>query len=40
MDVTLGGIVTLVKLMHSPNAELPMDVTLGGIVTFVKPVQP
>ena len=40
MLVTLSEIVTLVKPVHSENAELPMLVTLSGIVMLVKPVQP
>ena len=35
MLVTLSGIVTLVKLLHSPNAYEPMLVTLSGIVYVV-----
>ena len=33
MLVTLAGIVTLVRLLHSINAPSPMLVTLSGIVT-------
>ena len=32
--------VTLVKLLQSRNASLPMLVTLSGIVTLVKLLQP
>jgi hypothetical protein len=39
MLVTLSGIVTLFKPLHSQNAELPMLVMLSGIVTLVKPLQ-
>ena len=40
MLVTLLGIVTLVRLVQSENASLPMLVTLLGIVTLVRLVQP
>ena len=36
MLVTLSGIVTLVRLVQSANAEAPMLVTLSGIVTLVR----
>ena len=36
MLVTLSGIVTLVRLMQSENAESPMLVTLSPIVTLVR----
>jgi hypothetical protein len=39
MLVTLFGIVTLVKLLHSRNVPFPMLVTLFGIITLVKPLQ-
>ena len=39
MVVTLSGIVTLVRLVHSLNAEPPMVVTLSGIVTLVRLLQ-
>jgi hypothetical protein len=39
MLVTLLGIVTLIRLVHSANATLPMLVTLLGIVTLVRLVQ-
>jgi hypothetical protein len=34
MEVTLEGIVTLVRLLQLANAEFPMEVTLEGIVTL------
>lgn len=34
------GMVTFVKTVHSPNAELPILVTALGIVMFVKLVHP
>jgi hypothetical protein len=40
MEVTLEGIVTEVKRLHSENAEFPMYFTHDGIVTDVKLVQP
>jgi hypothetical protein len=40
MDVTLDGIVMLVRLAQDPNAESPMEVTLDGIVMLVRLVQP
>jgi hypothetical protein len=40
MEVTLLGMVTLVRPLQSENAELPMEVTLLGMVTLVRPVQP
>ena len=39
MQVTLSGIVTLVRLGHPPNALTPMLVTPLGIVTLVRFVQ-
>ncbi len=39
MLVTLLGIVTLVRLVQSENAQRPMLVTLSGIVTLVRLVQ-
>jgi hypothetical protein len=36
MLVTLLGMVTLVKLLHSSNAASPMLVTLSGIFTLAK----
>ncbi len=36
---TLLGIVTLFRLLHLSNADLPMLVTLFGIVTLVRPLQ-
>ena len=39
MLVTLSGIVTEVRLVHSLNALLPMVVTLSGIVTEVRLVH-
>ena len=39
MLVTLSGIVMLVKLVQSENAESPILVTLSGIVTLVKLVH-
>ena len=40
MNVTLSGIVILVKLLQSENADPPMSVTLLGIVILVKLLQP
>jgi hypothetical protein len=40
MLVTLAGIVTLVRLLQSAKAPLPMLVTLSGIVTLVRLLQP
>ena len=37
--VTLSGIVTFVKLLHSPKAYFPILITLLPIVTLVKAVQ-
>ena len=37
---TLSGIVTLVRLLQSRNAESPMLVTLFGIVTLVRLLHP
>ena len=39
MLVTLSGIVTLVRDLHSEKAHFPMLVTLSGIVTLVRDVQ-
>ena len=39
MLVTPAGIVTLVRLLHSENAKLPMLVTPSGIVTLVRLLQ-
>ena len=39
MLVTLLGIVTLVRLVQSQNAQSPMLVTLVPIVTLVRLVQ-
>ena len=39
MLITLSGIVTLVRLLHSSNADFPMLVTLSGIVTLVRLVH-
>ena len=36
MEVTLLGIVTLVRLVQSQNAHSPMEVTLLGMVTLIK----
>ena len=40
IEVTLSGIVTLVRLEQPKNAEEPMLVTLSGIVMLVRLVQP
>ena len=40
ITVTLLGMVTLVKLVHSLNVLFSIFVTLLGMVTLVKPVQP
>ncbi len=40
MEVTLLGIVTEVKLLHSRKAAYPIEVTLLGIVTEIKLLQP
>ena len=40
MDVTLSGIVILVRLLQPLNALFPMDVTLSGIVILVRLLQP
>ena len=40
MLVTPPGIVTLVRLLQSEKAWLPMLVTLSGIVTLVRLLQP
>jgi len=37
ISVTLLPIVTLVRLLHHPNAPTPRLVTLFGIVTLVRP---
>src|SRR5437870_3535139 len=39
MKVTLLGMVTLVRLMHQPNAQFQILVTLLGMVTLVRLVQ-
>ena len=39
MDVTLLGMVTEVRPLHSKKASSPMDVTLLGMVTEVRLVQ-
>ena len=39
MLVTLVGMVTLVRLVHSEKAYLPMLVTLVGMVTLVRLLQ-
>ena len=39
MHVTLSGIVTLVRDVHSEKARSPMLVTLFGIVTLVRDEQ-
>ena len=39
IDVTLLGIVTLVRPVQPLNALYPIDVTLFGIAMFVSPVQ-
>ena len=39
MDVTLSGIIMLVKLVHSENVELPIVVMPSGMVMLVKLVQ-
>ena len=40
MALTLSGIVTLVRLWQSENAQSPMEVTLFGIVMLVRLRQP
>ena len=40
MEVTLLGIVTLVRPEQYPNAPPPIEVTLFGIVMLVRPEQP
>ena len=40
IDVTLSGMVTDVKPLHSRKAYEPIDVTPSGMVTDVKPLQP
>ena len=40
MDVTLLGIVMLVREVQPLNALPPMDVTLLGMVMLVREVQP
>ena len=40
IEVTLLGIVTVVKPVQPSKAHIPIEVTLLGIVTVVKPVQP
>jgi uncharacterized membrane protein (UPF0136 family) len=39
MLVTLFGMVTLLRLVHSRKTPLPMLVTLFGMVTLVRLVQ-
>ena len=39
-NVTLSGMVTDVKPLHSWKAYEPIDVTPSGMVTDVKPLQP
>ena len=39
IEVTLEGIVTLVKPLQPEKAYSPIDVTLEGKVTLVKPLQ-
>ena len=39
IEVTLSGIVTLVRLSHPQNASSPIEVTLSGIVTLVRLLQ-
>ena len=39
MEVALAGIVTLVRLLHQPNASFPMEVTPSEMVTPVRLVQ-
>ena len=36
MEVTLSGMVMLVRLSQPENAELPMEVTLSGMVMLVR----
>ena len=38
--VTLFGIVTSLRALHSQNAFLPISVTLLGIITSVRALQP
>ena len=40
IEVTLEGMVTLVKPLQTRKAYLPIEVTLEGMVTLVKPLQP
>lgn len=40
IEVTLSGIVTLVKEEHLSKAQYPIEVTLLGIVMLVNEVQP
>ena len=39
MEVTLFGMLMLVKLLHPQNASAPMDVTLSGMLMLVKLLQ-
>ena len=39
IEVTLEGIVTLVKPLQPRKADSPIEVTLEGRVTLVKPLQ-
>ena len=38
MDVTLLGMVTVVRPIHEENALFPMDVTLLGMVVVLHPI--
>ena len=40
MLVTLSGMVMLLRLVQSENAEEPMLVTLSGMMTEVRLLQP
>ena len=39
IEVTLEGMVKLVKLLQPQKASLPIEVTLEGMVKLVKPLQ-
>ena len=39
MEVTLSGILMLVRLVHPLNAHVPMEVTLSGMVMLVRLLQ-
>ena len=39
IDVTLSGMMRLVKLVQPENAQSSIDVTVSGMVTLVKLVQ-